>query len=410
MAPPKNYLFLEAPGGKPVKAWVRGVPVEETARRQIANLARMPFLFRWLAVMPDCHWGIGATVGTVLPTKGAIIPAAVGVDIGCGMMALRTTLRAGDLPSDLRPLRAALERAVPHGRTDRGGRNDRGSWGDPPPESLAAWRDLEPGWRRVAERRPEVAQGRTVEHLGTLGTGNHFLEVCLDGEDRVWLLLHSGSRGPGNRIGTSYIELAKRDMGVHRRDLPDEDLAYLREGTRHFEEYCDAVEWAQAFARRNRELMMAAAVRAAAATPGIPSFAPDGVAVNCHHNYVARETHYGEEILVTRKGAIRAGPGELGIVPGSMGARSFVVRGKGHPESFLSCSHGAGRAMSRGEAKRRFTVAEHAAATAGVECRKDAEVLDETPGAYKPIDAVMAAQEDLVEVVHELRQVVCVKG
>ena len=246
--------------------------------------------------------------------------------------------------------------------------------------------------------------------MNLYGTGNHFIEVCLDEADRVWFLLHSGSRGVGNRIGTYFIELAKRDMGAHLANLPDEDLAYLKEGTRHFEAYCDAVEWAQRFAVRNRELMMDAVVRAVAATPGVPPFAADGTAVNCHHNYVARETHYGEEVLVTRKGAVRAGRGEMGIIPGSMGARSFVVRGKGNPESFESCSHGAGRAMSRGEAKRRFSLADHAEATKGVECRKDAEVIDETPGAYKPIDAVMRAQEDLVEIAHTLRQVVCVKG
>ena len=410
MADSPGYERIDAPGSVPVKAWVRGVPLDERAREQIGRLARMPFVFRWVAVMPDAHWGIGATVGSVLPTKGAVIPAAVGVDIGCGMMALRTTLRAADLPDDLRALRAGIEKAVPHGRTDRGGRGDRGSWHDPPSAALEAWAAFEPGYGRILDRHPAVAGTRTAEHLGTLGTGNHFIEVCLDGEDRVWSLLHSGSRGVGNRIGTYFIELAKEDMKGHLRNLPDEDLAYLEEGTRHFGEYCEAVEWAQRFAARNRELMMAAVVRAVASTPGVPPFREDGTAVNCHHNYVAREVHYGEEVLVTRKGAVRAGAGDLGIIPGSMGARSFIVRGRGNPESFHSCSHGAGRAMSRGEAKRRFSLADHAAATRGVECRKDAEVIDETPGAYKPIDAVMAAQRDLVEVAHVLRQVVCVKG
>jgi tRNA-splicing ligase RtcB len=410
MARTVGYERIEIEGAVPVKAWTRGVPLEDQARAQIANIARMPFVFRWVAVMPDVHWGIGATVGSVIPTKGAVIPAAVGVDIGCGMMALRTTLRASDLPTDLRRVRAAIEKAVPHGRTARGGRGDRGSWHHVPRSAAAAWAEMEPGHRRIVERHPKVGGTRTLEHLGTLGTGNHFIEVCLDGSDRVWFLLHSGSRGVGNRIGTYFIELAKRDMGVHVKDLPDEDLAYLKEGTRHFDEYCEAVEWAQRFARRNRELMMEAVVAAVASAPGVPPFRADGVAVNCHHNYVAREVHYGEEVLVTRKGAVRAGEGDLGIIPGSMGSRSYVVRGRGNPESFLSCSHGAGRAMSRSEAKRRFTLADHEAATRGVECRKDAEVLDETPGAYKPIEAVMEAQRDLVEVVHELRQVVCVKG
>jgi tRNA-splicing ligase RtcB len=405
------YELLESPGSVPVKAWIRGVPLEDAARAQIANIARMPFVFRWVAVMPDVHWGIGATVGSVIPTRGAIIPAAVGVDIGCGMMALRTTLRAEDLPDDLGPLRHSIERSVPHGRTHRGGPGDRGSFREPPATHAAAWADLEPGFLRIRALHPRATGGvRTVHHLGTLGTGNHFIEVCLDREDRVWFLLHSGSRGIGNRIGTYFIELAKKDMGVHLANLPDRDLAYLEEGTEHFAAYCDAVAWAQAFAMRNRELMMAAVVRSVAYTRGVPPFTVDAAAVHCHHNYVAREVHYGEEVLVTRKGAVRAGAGDLGIIPGSMGARSYIVRGRGNPESFFSCSHGAGRAMSRGEARRRFSLRDHEEATRGVECRKDAEVIDETPAAYKPIDAVMAAQGDLVEIAHELRQVVCVKG
>jgi tRNA-splicing ligase RtcB len=410
MAQTPGYELIEEEGAAPVKAWVRGVPLEGQAREQVGRIARMPFVFRWVAVMPDVHWGIGATVGSVIPTRGAVIPAAVGVDIGCGMMAIRTTLRANDLPDDLHALRTAIEKAVPHGRTDRGGRGDRGSWHDPPAPAAAAWEELEPGFKRILDRHRKVAGVRTIHHLGTLGTGNHFIEVCLDKEQRVWFLLHSGSRGIGNRIGTYFIELAKKDMGVHLANLPDEDLAYLKEGTTHFEEYCDAVEWAQRFAMRNREIMMRAVVGAVASTAGIPPFTADEMAVNCHHNYVAREVHYGEEVLVTRKGAVRAGAGDLGIIPGSMGARSYIVRGLGNPESFNSCSHGAGRAMSRKEAKRRFTVADHEAATKGIECRKDADVIDETPGAYKSIDAVMEAQKDLVEIVHELRQVVCVKG
>jgi tRNA-splicing ligase RtcB len=247
-----------------------------------------------------------------------------------------------------------------------------------------------------------------VNHLGTLGTGNHFIEVCLDTEDKLWFMLHSGSRGVGNRIGTYFIELAKQDMKRHVKDLPDRDLAYLAEGTEHFDDYVQAVEWAQRYAMTNRQLMMDAVVRAARGV--LPPFELGDVAVNCHHNYVAREHHFGRDVFVTRKGAVRARLGDLGIIPGSMGARSYIVRGKGERESFCSCSHGAGRAMSRGDAKRRFSVADHEKATEGIECRKDADVIDETPMAYKPIDKVMAAQADLVEVVHELRQVVCVKG
>ena len=358
--------------------------------------------------MPDVHWGIGATVGSVIPTVGAIIPAAVGVDIGCGMMAVETTLTANDLPESLREIRATIEAAVPHGRTPRG--RDKGSWGTPPPPAVLAWARLKPGFEAIVARHPAVGHSNHETHLGTLGTGNHFVEVCLDEGDQVWFLLHSGSRGVGNRIGSYFIELAKKDMRKWMVNLPDEDLAYLPEGTDHFDEYVEAVEWAQAFAMANRRLMMDAVIAAVGSVPGIPPFTVEGEAVNCHHNYVARETHYGKTVFLTRKGAVRAREGDLGIIPGSMGARSYIVRGKGNPESFHSCSHGAGRAMSRAEAKRRFTVADHAQATAGVECRKDPDVIDETPGAYKSIDAVMEAQANLVEIVHTLRQVVCVKG
>ncbi len=394
--------------GVPIKAWTRGVAIEDTARKQLENVARLPIVFRHIAVMPDVHFGIGATVGSVVPTEGAIIPAAVGVDIGCGMMAVQTSLSANQLPDSLKHLRAQIEKAVPHGRTDGGGRNDRGAWSKLPNEVTAAWRKLSREYDAIAERHAKLGQGNDVNHLGTLGTGNHFIEVCLDLTDKVWFMLHSGSRGVGNRIGTYFIELAKKDMRRLAKDLPDKDLAYLREGTQHFDDYVEAVDWAQRYAMTNRTIMMDAVVRAAREV--LPPFELGATAVNCHHNYVAREHHFGRDVFVTRKGAVRARLGDLGIIPGSMGARSFIVRGKGNPESFCSCSHGAGRAMSRGEAKRRFSLADHAAATAGIECRKDEDVIDETPMAYKPIDQVMAAQAELVEIVHELRQVVCVKG
>jgi len=408
MSSERSYDVIQSEGGVPIKAWTRGVPIEEAAARQLANVARLPFIHRWVAAMPDVHWGIGATVGSVIPTVGAIIPAAVGVDIGCGMMAVETTLTANDLPQSLREVRAAIEAAVPHGRTPRG--RDKGSWGTPPPPAVLAWAGLRPGFDAIVTRHPAVGHSNHQTHLGTLGTGNHFIEVCLDEGDRVWFLLHSGSRGVGNRIGSYFIELAKKDMRKWMVNLPDADLAYLPEGTDHFDEYVAAVEWAQAFALTNRRLMMDAIIAAVGSAPGIPPFTAGAEAVNCHHNYVAREYHYGKNVLLTRKGAVRAREGDLGIIPGSMGARSYIVRGKGNPESFHSCSHGAGRAMSRAEAKRRFTVADHAQATAGIECRKDPDVIDETPGAYKSIDAVMEAQKDLVEIVHTLRQVVCVKG
>ena len=406
----KGYRVIET-DGVPVKAWTLGVPCDPAAETQLRNAASLPIVFRWIAAMPDVHVGIGATVGAVIPTVGAIIPAAVGVDIGCGMAASMTSLTANDLPSNLGPLRTAIEEAVPHGRTDGGGRNDRGAWHGPPPRVAEAWLALEPGWRRILDARRALDRGNhPSRHLGTLGTGNHFIEVCLDEAYRVWLLLHSGSRGVGNRIGTDYIEIAREEMRVHQKNLPDRDLAWLPEGTESFDDYVLAVGWAQEYARTNRELMLLAIEEALASVPGLPPFGTRLLAVTCHHNYVRRERHYGREVWVTRKGAVRAGKGELGIVPGSMGARSFIVRGLGNPESFESCSHGAGRVLSRNEARRRFTVADHLAATAGIECRKDEGVLDETPLAYKPIDAVMAAQKDLVEVLHTLRQVVCVKG
>jgi tRNA-splicing ligase RtcB len=405
-----NYEQLET-AGVPIKAWTRGVALEDAAKQQLHNVARLPVVFHHVAVMPDVHFGIGATVGSVVPTEKAIIPAAVGVDIGCGMMAVETTLAAHQLPDTLAPLRAAIERAVPHGRTANGGKGDRGAWHHIPEASGEAWAKLAPAYASLIEKHKKLGTGNDVNHLGTLGTGNHFIEVCLDERDRVWFMLHSGSRGVGNRIGTYFIELARQDMRAHLKDLPDKDLAYLEEGTQHFDDYVAAVSWAQGFAKTNRDLMMQQVI-AAARRPeaGLPAFALGALAVNCHHNYVEREHHFGKDVFVTRKGAVRARLGDLGIIPGSMGARSFIVRGKGEPESFCSCSHGAGRAMSRNEAKRRFTVEDHVAATAGIECRKDADVIDETPMAYKPIDQVMAAQADLVEVVHELRQVVCVKG
>ncbi|HEX8253556.1 MAG TPA: RtcB family protein [Thermoanaerobaculia bacterium] len=405
-----NYEVFHAEQGAPIKAWTRGVPVEPEAKKQLFNIAQLPFIYRWIAVMPDVHLGKGATVGSVIPTTKAIIPAAVGVDIGCGMMALRTSLTANDLPDNLGPLRSVIEQAVPHGRTDNGGRNDRGAWRNPPPRNRKAWAELEPKYSEIIEKHPKLSRGNDANHLGTLGTGNHFIEVCLDEANDVWLVLHSGSRGVGNRIGQFFIELAKRDMRKHMINLPDQDLAYLPEGTDHFNDYVKAVSWAQKYAMLNRELMMASILDAIRASNLLPPFKAEPEVVNCHHNYVATEEHYGQRVFVTRKGAVRAGKGDLGIIPGSMGAKSFIVRGKGNPESFESCSHGAGRAMSRTEAKRRFTLADHAKATEGIECRKDKDVIDETPAAYKSIEAVMQAQADLVDVVHTLKQIVVVKG
>ena len=405
------YETLRPEGGVPIKAWIRGVPLEQQAEQQLVNVSRLPFVFRWIAAMPDVHAGIGATIGSVIPTEGAIIPAAVGVDIGCGVSAQRTDLSAGHLPDDLSGMRRQIERAVPHGRTAHGGRADRGSWKTVPKRMQRVWKGLEEGYREIVAAHPGASPKRDpAQHLGTLGTGNHFIEVCLDEEDRVWLMLHSGSRGVGNRIGTYFIDRARRGMGARAEGLADRDLAWLSEGTPLFDDYVRAVGWAQSFAAANRRLMMESVLEAVGQTPGMRRLRAEGTPIDCHHNYVQRETHFGREVFVTRKGAVRAGEGELGIVPGSMGAKSFVVRGRGNPESFLSCSHGAGRAMSRRRARSLFSVEQHARDTAGVECRKDPSVLDETPAAYKPIEAVMDAQKDLVEVLHTLRQVVCVKG
>jgi tRNA-splicing ligase RtcB len=402
----KNYNVFTSENGVPIKAWTRGVQLEEQARKQLLNVAQLPFIFKWVAAMPDVHWGIGATVGSVIPTKGAIIPAAVGVDIGCGMMAVQTDLNARDLPDHLKGIRSAIEQAVPHGRTNHGGRGDVGAWREIPARNNEVWGTLKPRYDAILEKHPKLDRGNHSNHLGTLGTGNHFIEVCLDEAENVWFMLHSGSRGIGNRMGSYFIEVAREDMQKFFINLPDKDLAYFSEDTEHFDDYVEAVEWAQGFARWNRHLMMEQIVGAMRDSGEVRPFLAELKAINCHHNYVARERHYGQDILVTRKGAVRAREGDMGIIPGSMGARSYIVRGKGNMESFTSCSHGAGRAMSRTEAKRRFSVQDHKRMTEGVECRKDAE----TPAAYKSIEAVMAAQSDLVEIVHTLRQVVCVKG
>ena len=345
----------------------------------------------------------------MIPTKGAIIPAAVGVDIGCGMMAVRTSLIASDLPDNLGGLRSAIEQAVPHGRTNTRSRRDKGAWETPPQEVDQQWSLLAPRFKRLTDKYPQLLKTNNHQHLGTLGTGNHFIEVCLDEQQRVWVMLHSGSRGVGNAIGNLFITLAQNDMQQHIANLPDRNLAYFQEGSPHYEDYIEAVEWAQDFARHNREVMMARVLAALSAIVTKP-FMTQQEAVNCHHNYVQKERHFGEEVLVTRKGAVSAQKGQMGIIPGSMGAKSFIVRGLGNEESFCSCSHGAGRVMSRTAAKKRFTVADQIRTTAHVECRKDSEVIDEIPLAYKDIEAVMAAQSSLVEVVHTLRQVVCVKG
>ncbi len=378
--------------------------VEPGARAQLVNFSKLPIVHHHVAAMPDVHVGIGATVGSVIPTLRAIIPAAVGVDIGCGMCAVRLSLTANDLDEvHLRRVFDRIHRDVPVGF-------------DQHDESAAregAAKPFKRRLRRILEAHPAIEKrvGKNsswVRQMGTLGGGNHFIEVCLDEAQHVWVMLHSGSRGIGNAIGTYFIALAKRDAERSQLVLPDRDLAYFPEGAHHFDDYVAAVRWAQDYAHANRAEMMDIVLEAL--RRHLPSFEVTTEAVNCHHNYVARERHYGEYVWLTRKGTISAREGELGIIPGSMGTRSYIVRGKGNPRSFQSCAHGAGRRMSRKRATKEFSIEDLSQQTAGVICRKDKSVLDEIPGAYKDIDAVMANQSDLVEVVHTLKQVLCVKG
>ncbi|HYD55455.1 MAG TPA: RtcB family protein [Burkholderiales bacterium] len=389
-------------GRVPVKIYTG--EIEPEARQQLLNISKLPIVHHHVAAMPDVHLGIGATVGSVIPTVKAVIPAAVGVDIGCGMIASRLSLTGNDLDEKLlKKTFSQIERDVPVGFNAH-------------PDSRVRSHAIKPfrkGLERILDKHPGILKrtGKNaswVTQMGTLGGGNHFIELCLDESNDVWVMLHSGSRGIGNAIGSYFIELAKRDVERNQIHLPDRDLAYFTEGAQHFGDYVEAVGWAQDYARSNRAEMMDLVLEAL--RRHVPSFEVTQEAVNCHHNYVERERHYGEDVWLTRKGAIRAREGELGIIPGSMGARSYIVRGKGNAESFHSCAHGAGRRMSRGAAKKRFSVSDLEHQTRGVVCRKDAGVLDEIPGAYKDIDEVMANQSDLVEVVHTLKQVLCVKG
>ena len=403
-----SYLQLGNHECKPIKAWVEDVPVDQKALQQLHNTAKLEIIFPHLAVMPDVHWGMGATIGSVIPTKNAIIPAAVGVDIGCGMMAVQTSLKASDLPESLAEIRSNIEKSVPHGKTFKG--RDKGAWHSLEEPQIKTWESLRPSFLKLSAKHPKIADRvNHINHLGTLG-GNHFIEICLDQDQFVWFMLHSGSRGVGNRIGRYFIELAKKEMGRHIKNLPDVNLAYFSEGNPNFNDYTEAVSWAQEYARLNRELMMQSIIKVVAKSRGIPSFKLLNQAINCHHNYVSYESHFNQNLWITRKGAVSAERGQLGIIPGSMGDCSFIVKGKGNVDSFKSCSHGAGRILSRTEAKRSFSLEDHLAATSHVECRKDFDVIDETPRAYKPIKKVMQAQHDLVEIVHTLRQVVCIKG
>jgi len=400
-----DYELIEG-GHVPIKAWTKGVSVEEAAKVQLRYASMLPIVFKHIAVMPDVHFGVGCTVGTVLPTVRAIVPSTVGVDLGCGMIAVRTSLTSHQISENGQDLFDAIVKAVPHG----GGKKEEGNWVRLPEKVRTVYQDeLHQGLRDIIEKHGKVSAKNVQNQLGTLGGGNHFVEVCYDEEDRIWFMLHSGSRGIGNKIGQYFINLAREDMLRQNKRAPNHELSYFEEGAEHFQDYVEAVTWAQNYARLNRELMMDAVVTAVLKTIPVKINLTDE-AVNCHHNYVQKEMHFGEEVYVTRKGAVSARLGELGIIPGSMGTRSYIVRGKGNPESFQSCSHGAGRVMARGEAKRTITLEQHREDTKDVVCRKDRDIIDESPRAYKPIEAVMNAQKSLVDVVHELRQIVCVKG
>jgi tRNA-splicing ligase RtcB len=399
----------------PVKEWTIGVEVEEEARKQLFNVASMPFIYKYISAMPDVHLGMGATIGSVIPTIKAVMPAAVGSDIGCGVAGIQTTLKASHLPHNLFDTRMEIEKAIPHGRTDNGGPNDIGAWQDIPASVEIAWAELEPEYNELCKKHPGLlTKTHPKKHLGTLGSSssNHFCEVCIDENQDVWLTIHSGSRGVGSRIGSYFLDLAKKEAEkwYFKDYLPDINLAFLPEDSLYFEDYIRAVNWAQKFASKNREIMIENTVKALRNCNGIPKFETKGPFINNHHNYVAKECHFGRNVWVTRKGAVRARRGDLSVIPGSMCAKTFIVNGLGNEESFCSASHGAGRKMSRTEARKTFTVEDHRAAVAGVECRVDEGIIDETPGSYKDIELVMEAQKDLVEIVHTLKQVICVKG
>lgn len=382
----------------PIKIWSKLETVEDKAIQQLKNTAAMPFIFKHVAAMPDVHLGIGATVGSVVATKSAIMPAAVGVDIGCGMMAVKTPLDARVVQDKIKEIRHSIERSIPVGFDQHKNNSAVGlDW--------ARWDEIE----KLKGYDMDLKQKARMQ-MGTLGGGNHFIEICLDTENNVWVMLHSGSRGIGNIIARRHIELAKDTMKKMFISLPDPDLAYFVQETSDFDNYISDLLWCQAYAFANRIEMMNLVMKDLSHAVNNKEPIPRVLEVNCHHNYAERENHYNENVWVTRKGAVRARAGDLGIIPGSMGAKSFIVRGLGNNESFQSCSHGAGRKMSRTQATKQFTVEDLEAQTAGVECRKDKGVLDEIPGAYKSIDEVMANQTDLVEIVAQLKQIMCVKG
>lgn len=404
-----NFEIIEAGQGRFIKAWKQGVYFEQEAIQQLINAARLPVVYPYVAAMSDCHKGYGSTVGSVIPTVGAVIPAAVGVDIGCGMIYKRLDIRREALPADLKELRVSIETIVPNG-----GPGLVGSWPEPVPNVIrTAWmRKFSAQYDKIGHKHPDLVSELALRQLGTLGTGNHFVELTTESESgRVGILIHSGSRGLGNKIGTYFTRVARQICERDHIALPDRDLAYLLTGTEEFNDYMEAVSFAQEYAWENRLLMMRhvhTVLAGYASQPLLLNNIP--FTVHCHHNYMVAESHSGQLLYITRKGAVRAQDGDMGIIPGSMGNRTYIVRGLGSEDSFHSCSHGAGRMMSRTQAKKTFTVEDHIAATAGVECDKTADTLDETPGAYKDIESVIAAQADLITPVFHMKQFLCVKG
>lgn len=403
----KHVVFNNSDGKQrvPVKIWSQIETVEPAAIQQLRNVASLPFVFKHVSAMPDVHSGIGSTVGSVVATKGAVVPALIGVDIGCGMMAVRLGIPLNILKDKAKEIRSSIERSVPVGKNSHKTVSDS-------VREWSRWKDTQHLYATANHKRgADSLIATAMNQMGTLGGGNHFIELCEDTEGHCWVMLHSGSRNIGKSLAEIHIDRAKADMKRMFISLPDPDLAYYAEDTDFYNQYMYDLQWAQDYAFANRKRMMQLILRDisyAIGWQGMP--VPYSSEVNCHHNYASRENHYGENVLITRKGAVRAREGDLGIIPGSMGTRSYIVRGLGNVESFHSCSHGAGRKMSRTEAKRRFTVADLIAQTDGIECRKDEDVIDEIPGAYKSIDEVMENQKDLVEVVAQLKQFLCIKG
>lgn len=407
-------VFSDENSKVPVKAWVDGVEFEEQALKQALNVSSLPFIYKHVAAMSDSHWGNGCNVGAVIATRKVVIPATVGVDLSCGVIAAKLPLNVSQL-INLPKIREEIEKAIPHGRTDHGGNNDKGSWGWDSPKIIGSyWGQIESNLDKLIERHPKIDKRNARRQLSSLGTGNHFISICTSDKDsNVWVMLHSGSRGIGNQIGSYFIELAKQDMRKYFINLPDENLAYIPEGTEYFDDYIEGMEWAKRYAELNRELMLRFTVEALYKALNINQTYDEisfPYLVRCNHNFTALENHFGQNVWVTRKGAVRARVGDMAIIPGCMGGLSFIVTGKGNPESFMSCSHGCGRVMSRTRAKKEISLADHIKATEGVECRKDLDVLDESPAAYKDIYAVMKAQEDLVNIIFTLKEIVNIKG